>query len=55
MREHLRQSMFTYPYNMYPYALAPLLKRRDNMLEARSNYRSTSRNRTFGNIPLGMQ
>ena len=55
MREHLRRSMFTHPYNMYPYAVAPLMMRRSNMLEARRNYRSTSRNRTFGNIPLGMQ
>ena len=59
MREHLMQTMFTYPYGRSlgnnPYALTPLLRRRDNMLEARSNYRSASRNRTFGNIPLGMQ
>ena len=33
----------------------PIMRRRSNMLLARSNYRSTSRNRTFGNIPLGMQ
>ena len=48
--------LFTYPFNTAPYAVQDLyLGRRRNMLFARCKYRSTSRNRTFGNTPLSMQ
>ena len=53
-RQHLMNQIFAWDV-AGGQQMPPLLRRRRNMQEARSNYRSTSRNRTFGNIPLGMQ
>ena len=52
-RQHVMNQLFT--WDVMNQQMPPLLRRRRNMQLARSNYRSTSRNRTFGNIPLGMQ
>ena len=51
-RQHVMNQM---GWDVMNQQMPPLLRRRRNMQLARSNYRSTSRNRTFGNIPLGMQ
>ena len=53
-RQHLMNQIFAWDV-AGGQQMPPLLRRRRNMQLARSNYRSTSRNRTFGNIPLGMQ
>ena len=38
MRSHVRHLLFTWPYNN-PHNLAPLLRRRSNMLDVRASYR----------------
>ena len=52
MRSHVRDLLFTWPYNnAMGSQFSPLLRRRRNMLDVRASYRSTSRTRTFGNVP----
>ena len=56
MRSRVRNLLFTWPYNnAMGSQFSPLLRRRRNMLDVRASYRSTSRTRTFGNVPLAMQ